>query len=142
MRYGAIAQLFHWAVVALLVTQFFLANQAAHSKFVVTIDTGSVNSKDKDRDDTLRGADLFDVRRWPQARYVAEKFTHVSGNKSMALGSLTIRDVSRTVSIEFTFEPEASSPASSTNKGSWLIGSAKLKCLEFGVGQGEWRDTQ
>jgi cytochrome b561 len=27
-RYGALAQLFHWAIVALIITQFVLANQA------------------------------------------------------------------------------------------------------------------
>jgi cytochrome b561 len=27
-RYGAIAQLFHWSIVALIITQFFLANKA------------------------------------------------------------------------------------------------------------------
>jgi cytochrome b561 len=29
-RYGAIAQLFHWGIVALIITQFFLANKAEH----------------------------------------------------------------------------------------------------------------
>jgi cytochrome b561 len=28
LRYGLIAQLFHWAIVALIITQFFLANKA------------------------------------------------------------------------------------------------------------------
>lgn len=28
-RYGAVAQLFHWAIVALIIIQFFLANKAA-----------------------------------------------------------------------------------------------------------------
>ena len=27
--YGVVAQLFHWAVVALIITQFYLANKAA-----------------------------------------------------------------------------------------------------------------
>ena len=27
-RYGAVAQLFHWAIVVLIITQFVLANQA------------------------------------------------------------------------------------------------------------------
>lgn len=30
MRYGAVAQLLHWAIVALVVTQFVLANKAHH----------------------------------------------------------------------------------------------------------------
>jgi cytochrome b561 len=29
-RYGAVAQLFHWAIVALIIIQFFLANKAAN----------------------------------------------------------------------------------------------------------------
>lgn len=108
------------------------ANLAA-SRFDVQIDTASVNTQDGERDDTIKGADLFDVKRFPSARYVADKFTSKGGNKYSATGKLTLRNVTRDVPIEFTFE---------TKDGSaWLKGAAKLKRLDFGVGQGEWQDT-
>lgn len=104
------------------------------SRFNVSIDLKSVNSKDKERDDTLRGADLFAVNKWPTARYVAEKFTDAGSGKFTGNGTLTIRDVTRNVPIEFNFTADA--------KGAWLKGSATLKRLDFGVGQGEWSSTE
>jgi polyisoprenoid-binding protein YceI len=106
----------------------------ATSRFKVSIDVKSVNSKDKERDDIIRGVDLFAVKRWPTAQYVTDKFTDQGGGKFTGLGKLTIRDITRDVPINFTYETDAN--------GAWLKGQAKLKRLDFGVGQGEWKDTQ
>lgn len=105
----------------------------AASRFEVTIDLKSVNTRDDERDSTLKGPDLLAVDRWPQARYVTERFSAKGDGKFVANGKLTLRNVTRDVPIEFTFEKNA--------QGAWLRGSGKLKRLDFGVGQAEWRDT-
>jgi polyisoprenoid-binding protein YceI len=105
----------------------------AGSRFDVSIDVRSVNSQDQERDDTIKSDDLFNAERWPTSRYVAETFTDRGGGKFSATGKLTLRDVTREVPLEFTFEDK--------NGSAWLKGSAKLKRLDFGVGQGEWKDT-
>ncbi|HEY0681130.1 MAG TPA: YceI family protein [Steroidobacter sp.] len=105
----------------------------AASRFDVKIDTASVNTQDGERDDTIKSADLFDVKRFPTAHYVADKFTSKGGNKYSATGKLTLRNVTKDVPIEFTFENK--------DGGAWLKGAAKIKRLDFGVGQGEWKDT-
>ncbi len=106
----------------------------ATSRFDVTIDLASVNSRDSERDDVIRGPDLFDVKQWPQAHYVAEKFTARGGGKYSANGKLTLHNVTRDVPIEFTFENKPD--------GVWLKGATKIKRLDFGVGQGDWKDTE
>lgn len=105
----------------------------AGSRFDVKIDTASVNTRDGERDDIIKGDDLFAVKQYPTAHYVADKFTARGGAKFSATGKLTLRNVTRDVPIEFTFEPQGGA--------AWLKGAAKLKRLEFGVGQGEWKDT-
>lgn len=105
----------------------------AASRFDVKIDTASVNTQDGERDQTIKSADLFDVKRFPSAQYVADKFTDKGGNKYSATGKLTLRNVTKDVPIDFTFE--------SKDGAAWLKGAAKLKRLDFGVGQGEWKDT-
>jgi polyisoprenoid-binding protein YceI len=104
------------------------------AKFDVVIDLKSINSKDKERDDIIRGADIFATERWPTGRYIADKFTDKGGGRYAGIGKLTLRDVTREVPIEFTYQVDGT--------GAWLKGGAKLKRLEFGVGQGEWKDTQ
>lgn len=112
----------------------FDAQDLAGSRFDVKIETASVNSRDGDRDETIKSDDLFAVKQFPSAHYVAERFTAKGGNKFAAAGKLTLRNVTREVPIEFTFEQK--------NGSAWLKGSAQLKRLDFGVGQGDWKDTE
>lgn len=105
----------------------------ATSRFDVKIDVASVDTQDGERDDTMKSADLFDVKKFPSSRYVADKFTAAGPNKFTATGKLTIRDITRDVPIEFTFEDK--------NGSAWLKGTAKIKRVAFGVGQGDWKDT-
>ncbi len=106
----------------------------AASRFDVAIDTGSVNSQDGERDDVIRGVDLFAVKQFPQARYVAERFTAQGGNRFRAHGKLTLRNVTRDVPADFTFER--------TGEQALLKGAARINRLDFGVGQGEWQSTE
>jgi polyisoprenoid-binding protein YceI len=106
----------------------------AGARFDVKIETASVDSKDSERDDTIKSSDLFAVAQFPTAHYVADKFTAQGGNKFSGAGKLTLRNVTREVPIEFTFERKGAS--------AWLKGSAQLKRLDFGVGQGDWKDTE
>ncbi len=105
---------------------------AAH--FDVQIDMNSLDSMDKDRDATLRGADLFDVAHAASSHYVTRTITKTANGYS-AQGTLTLRGVSRDVPIDFQFTPAAAG-------GATLKGSATLKRLDFGVGQGEWKSTE
>jgi len=106
----------------------------AGSRFDVTIDMASVNSHDSERDDAIKSEDLFAVKQFPAAHYVADKFTAKGSNKFTGAGKLTLRNVTREVPIEFTFEQKSGS--------AWLKGAAQLKRLDFGVGQGDWKDTE
>jgi Uncharacterized conserved protein len=106
----------------------------AGSCFEVKIDMASVDSQDSERDDTMKSDDLFAVKQFPTAHYVADKFIAKGGNKFTGAGKLTLRNVTREVPIEFTFEQK--------NGSAWLKGSAQLKRLDFGVGQGDWKETK
>ena len=87
---------------------------------------------DKDRDDTMRGADIFDAAHFPTAHYVTRSVTRTATGFS-AVGALTLHGVTKDVPIEFQFAQQAA--------GAKLSGSAKLKRLDFGVGQGDWKST-
>lgn len=102
-------------------------------RFDVAIATGSVDTAERERDDLLRSAEFFDAARVPEARYLATAFARVEGDTYEARGRLTLRGVTRTVPLRFTWSGTAAAPA--------LTGAATLRRLEFGVGQGEWRDT-
>jgi polyisoprenoid-binding protein YceI len=51
-----------------------------------------------------------------------------------ATGALTLRGVTKDVPLDFTF--------AAAGTGAKLVGMAKLKRLDFGAGQGDWKSTE
>ena len=104
----------------------------ANSRFDVTITLASADTANSERDDTLRSADFFNVAKMPTAHYLAAKFRSLGGNRYAADGTLTLRGMTRPVTLSFVWTPGAI-PA--------LVGDASINRLDFGVGGGEWADT-
>ena len=111
----------------------FAPDALAASHFDVQIDMSSEDSMDKDRDQTVKGPDVFDVAHYPTAHYVTKSIAKTASGYS-AVGALTLRGVTKEVPIDFQF--------AQTGGTAKLEGSAKLKRLDFGVGQGEWKSTE
>jgi len=111
----------------------FAPQALAGAHIDVLIDLQSVDSMDKDRDTAIRGADIFDVAHFPTAHYVTRSFSKTATGYT-AVGALTLRGVTKDVPIDFQFTPGAG--------GAKLTGSAKLKRLDFGAGQGDWKSTE
>jgi polyisoprenoid-binding protein YceI len=110
----------------------FAPDALASARFDVQIDLNSLDTMDKDRDQTMRGPDLFDIAHYPTAHYVTRSFTKTAAGYT-AVGALTLHGVTKDVPIDFQFVSAAGQ--------SKIVGTAKLKRLEFGVGQGDWKST-
>ncbi len=106
--------------------------QLATSKLDVAIQLAGTQTGNGDRDGTLVSADFFNVAKFAQARYTATKFRSLGGNQYVADGTLSLRGVSKPVTLTFTWTPGAQ-PV--------LAGKATVKRLDFGVGGGDWADT-
>ena len=102
------------------------------SRFDVTITLASADTQNSERDDTLRGADFFNVAKMPTAHYVATKFRSLGGNRYAADGTLTLRGVNKPVTLNFVWTAGVSIA---------LTGDAGVNRLDFGIGGGEWADT-
>lgn len=105
---------------------------ASHVRMV--IDMNSVSTSYKDLTETLVTTDWFNVKLFPQAVFTAKQFTKINGNNYQATGDLTIRDKTIPTTLQFTLDEY------STNNAH-VKGTAQLKRLDFGVGQGEWKST-
>ncbi len=111
----------------------FSPDALADAHFEVVIDMASEDSGDKDRDGTIRGADIFDAAHFPTAHYVTKSFARTATGYAAA-GSLTLHGVTKDVPIAFKFVATAA--------GANLSGTADLKRLDFGVGRGDWKSTE
>ncbi len=106
------------------------------SRLEVTVEMSSADTGDQERDDTLRGADLFAVAKFPQSHYTATQFAKTASGYE-AVGKLTLRGVTREVRVPFTFR-------NATENGvavGYMSGKTTLRRLDFGVGQGDWKAT-
>jgi polyisoprenoid-binding protein YceI len=108
----------------------------AGSHFRVVIETASADTQEKERDTTLAGSDFFAADRWPTATYEAGQFVTSGPGQFEARGKLTIRGITRDVPVTFAFKPAADGRSAS------LTGGTTIRRLDFGVGQGQWQDTQ
>jgi polyisoprenoid-binding protein YceI len=104
----------------------------ASSTFDVTVTPASVQTGDSDRDTALPGKAFFDVAQFPEAHFVTSGFRR-SGSRVIADGKLTLRGVTKPVSLEVIFKPHAG--------GATLDVAGTVKRLDFGVGSGEYADT-
>ena len=114
----------------------FSPDNLAASRLDVTVEIGSLDTGDKERDDTLRGADLFAVAKFPQAHFAAGQFNKTAGGYE-AIGKLTIRGVTRDTRVPFTFRTADEHGVAV----GYMSGKTSIRRLDFGVGQGEWKAT-
>jgi polyisoprenoid-binding protein YceI len=114
----------------------FSPDSPTSGRLAVTIEVTSLDTGDKERDDTLRGSDLFAVAKYPQAQFLATQFVKTAGGY-VAVGKLTLRGVTHDASVPFTFRTASEG---GVNVG-YMVGKTSIKRLDYGVGQGDWKAT-
>lgn len=105
----------------------------AEAKFDVTVDIASVDTANTERDQALPGKDFFDTAQFPQAHFVTTRFRKAANGQVLADGMLTLRGVSKPVTLTVKFVPHGD--------GAILDVKTKLERLDFGIGGGDWADT-
>jgi polyisoprenoid-binding protein YceI len=74
------------------------------SKVEVRVDTASIDSGSKDRDQHLRSPDFLDVEKYPEITFTSTRVERVGTNSLQVEGDLTIREVTRPVVLDAQFE--------------------------------------
>lgn len=111
----------------------FDPSNTAHGNLDVTVEAPSIDTQDTERDEILRSRDFFWTEQHPQAVFHAERF-EPDGAGFRALGELTIRGTTKPAAVRFTLAPGAGALV--------MKGTASLRRLAFGLGQGEWASTE
>jgi polyisoprenoid-binding protein YceI len=73
-----------------------------NSSVTAVIKTASVNTDNATRDKHLNTADFFDSANYPDIKFQSTSIRKAGGDKYVAVGNLTIRDVTKQVEIPFT----------------------------------------
>ena len=99
-------------------------------EIAITIDAASVDTREAQRDAHLRSADFFDVEHFPHLSY---RSTRIEGTPESfrVHGDLTIRGVTREVTLEGEFEGRGNDPWGGVRAG--YSAHAKLSRKDFGL---------
>lgn len=87
-----------------------VAEDPSKSTVEVTIGAASITTANADRDGHLRGPDFLDAERFPQLSFRSLRVLKQSGAAFELVGELTVRDVTRQVTLDVEFEGVAQSP--------------------------------
>ncbi|WP_008336725.1 YceI family protein [Alicyclobacillus acidocaldarius] len=96
-----------------------------------TVDVASIDTRDENRDNHLRGADFFDVEKYPHMTFKATKIVKTGPNTYDMTGDLTIRDVTKPVTFHVTYEGMGKNPWGQEVAG--FTAQAKINRKDFGL---------
>jgi polyisoprenoid-binding protein YceI len=91
-------------------TGYFDAENPAASRVELTIQAASVDTRNADRDAHLRSNDFFDMENHPEIRFVSTAVQQVDTDNYRVTGDLTIRGVTKPVTVDFEFTGTAVDP--------------------------------
>jgi polyisoprenoid-binding protein YceI len=112
---------------------FDAANPAASSvEAVIAVTT--INTQDTDRDKHLNNQDFFLTEKFPTAAFKSTKWESAGDNKFKVTGDLTIKDMTRTVTLDVALLGTGTGNRGRTISG-WQA-TTRLNRKDFGVAYG------
>lgn len=86
-----------------------IADDVSESKIDVAMEAGSISTGEKDRDQHVRSGDFLDVENHPTLSFESTDIAIVDGEWKVT-GDLTIKDVTKPVTLDVTYEGSATDP--------------------------------
>jgi len=105
--------------------------QPEGGRVAIDIDMRSATLDTPELDAELPKPGWFDSGRHPRARFESERIRGLGKGRYEVSGKLTVKGIARDAVVPVTLSADATK----------AVGSTVLKRLDFGIGDGEWRDT-
>jgi polyisoprenoid-binding protein YceI len=110
---------------------FLDAEQPERSTLSVTIQAASIDTRNADRDAHLRGNDFFDMEQFPTITFSSTSVSPLDGDTSRVTGDLTIKGVTKSITLDLELTGTAVDPWGNTRLG--LEGSTVINRKDWGV---------
>lgn len=86
------------------------------SKVTATVDVTKIYTREAKRDDHLRSADFLNAEKWPTLSFKSTKVTKAGANKLKVTGDLTIKDITKPVTLDVELSNEIIDPFTKATK--------------------------
>jgi polyisoprenoid-binding protein YceI len=100
------------------------------SQVSVEINAASIDTGDQKRDDHLKSPDFFDAKKFPKLTFKATKIAKAGAGYKLT-GDLTIRDVTKSVTMDATLSAPVKTPWGNQARAAKVSG--KIKRGDFGL---------
>lgn len=109
----------------------FDADDPSKTHLQLTIASASVDTRNADRDGHIKGDDFLDVETYPQITFVSTSVERVNDEDYRVTGDLTVRDVTKPVTVDFEFGGAATDPFGNSRIG--FDGKTTINRKDWGV---------
>lgn len=109
----------------------FSEKNLENASFDVRIPAGTFKTNNKSRDKDLKSPKYFYVEKYPDIHFKSSKVDKKDG-KYLATGTLTMRDVSKTVTLPFEARKNA-------DGGYLLTSTFDVNRLDYKIGEKDWK---
>ena len=106
-------------------------DEFSKAKINFTADINSINTNNEQRDGHLKSADFFDAEKFPQLKFESTSLNKKSDDEFQMNGNLTIKDVTKPVSLQVNFGGIGKDPYGNTKAGFTIEG--KINRKDFGL---------
>jgi polyisoprenoid-binding protein YceI len=110
---------------------YFDAEDPAKSQLQLTIQAASIDTRNADRDGHLRSNDFFDMDTYPEITFASTQIERVDDENYQVTGDLTIKGVTKAVTVDFEYSGAAVDPFGNTRMG--LEGKTTVNRKDWGV---------
>ena len=117
---------------------FFSPDALEKSKIDFVVKVESINTFIGKRDNHLRSGDFFDAKKYPQMEFKSSKVTHAGGNKYLMEGKMTVKDVTKPITLEFLMLGEKDSPFKKDKVVGGFDTRFTIDRLDYNVGSGKY----
>jgi polyisoprenoid-binding protein YceI len=110
---------------------YFDAENPPNSRLQLTIQAASIDTRNADRDGHLKSNDFFDMENYPEITFSSTAVEQVDAENYQVTGDLTIKGVTKPVTVDFEYTGTATDPFGNQRIG--FEGKAIVNRKDWGV---------
>ena len=101
------------------------------AKINFVVDVNSIDTDNQDRDNHLKSDDFFNAEKYPEMKFNGKSMKNFGGNKYKLTGDLTVRDITKEITLDVLYNGTVKDPWGNTKAGFKITG--ELNRFDYGL---------